>query len=655
VRDDRLRWISGALALVALALIARAGWVQLWQWQRWKGIARGQQTTTAKLPAPRGTITDATGLVLAESRELVTITVAPREVRDLGALRRALETARAQPAWIRRATNRNEKWVEIPQRFLPNDIAAAQAMRGVRATPVAERVYLPSESVRRLVGRATPERGLDGVEFALDSLLIGQRGTAALVRDAKGRTLASPDDDGDAARPGHAITLTVNHALQDIAERALADAQARTGANGGDIVVLDPRDGAVLAMASRRPDPKSLAATALTESFEPGSTLKPFIAGRLLDLRRARVDEVVNTYNGKMMLGTRTITDVHKAPRMSLREVIAQSSNIGIVQFAARLSAREEYELLRDLGFGTPTGVPYPLEASGRLRPPSQWSATSAASLAMGYEVSVSPLQLAVAYAAIANGGEVLQPSVIRTITAPDGRVVWSHTRRALRRVMSPEAAADVRRMLVDVVQEGTAGGADLVQFDVGGKSGTARRTGKGGRYAAGSYTASFVGLFPADDPQLVVLVKLDNPQGAYYGGKTAAPVFKAVLEGALASRDAALDRQRVAAQVRAPAESAVAESTALAATEASDRDVRGDAAGDVPAVIDLTQPRGRAPALPPRAVPSVDGLPIRRAVFTLHDAGFRVQLTDGAGLDPAPGTVLKPGSIVRLGRNTPR
>ncbi|MDX2184482.1 MAG: penicillin-binding transpeptidase domain-containing protein [Gemmatimonadaceae bacterium] len=655
MRDDRSRWITGALALAAFALVCRAAWVQIWQHEYWTRKANDQQTTTANLPAPRGTITDATGLVLAESRTLVTIAIDPRAVRNIGALRRGLETARVAPNWIRRATDTTRKWVEIPQRFLPNDIATVQAMRGVRTTPVAERVYLPSESVRRLVGRATPERGLDGVEFALDSLLTGERGTAALVRDARGRTLVSPDGDGDAARPGHTVTLTVNHALQDIAERALADAQSRTGANGGDIVVLDPRDGAVLAMASRRPDPKSLAATAVTESFEPGSTLKPFFAGRLLDLRRARSDEVVNTYNGQMKLGTRTITDVHKAPRMSLREVIAQSSNIGIVQFAARLTAREEYELLRDLGFGTPTGVPYPLEASGRLRPPSQWSATSAASLAMGYEVSVSPLQLAVAYAAIANGGELLQPSLIRRITAPDGRVVWTHARRALRRVLSPEAAADVRRMLVEVVEEGTAGGADLAQFEVGGKSGTARRTGKGGRYAAGSYTASFVGLFPADDPQLVVLVKLDNPQGAYYGGKTAAPVFKAVLEGALASRDASIDRQRVAAQVRAPAESATADSVREVAAAAESRDARGDAVGDVPAVIDLTQPRGRAPALPARAVPSVDGLPTRRAVFTLHEAGFRVQLTEGAGVDPAPGTVLKPGSIVRLGRNQPR
>lgn len=650
MRPDRIRWVTGGLVAVALALVGRAAWVQLWQRDRWARQARAQQTADAPLPAPRGTIRDATGVVLAESREVVTIAVAPQEVRDRAALARALNAAGAPGAWVRRATDTARKWVELPTRFLPTAVAPAIAMRGVRSRRVAERVYVPGESVRRLVGRATPERGLDGVEYALDSLLRGAQGSTALVRDARGRTFASPRDGGAAATPGHAVTLTINQALQDIADRALADALAETGASGGDIVVVDPRDGALLALASRRPDPRSTAATALTEPFEPGSTLKPFVAARLLDLGRARTEEVVATHGGTWRLGSRTITDVHRAARLSLREVIAYSSNIGIVQFASRLAPREQYALLRDLGFGTPPGLPYPLEASGTLREPKAWSSASSASLAMGYEIAVTPVQLAVAYAAVANGGVLLQPALVRTITAPDGRELYRHRRRPLRRVMSPGVAAEIRRMLVDVVAEGTASGADLTRFAVGGKSGTARRT-SGGRYAEGRYTASFVGLFPADDPQLVVLVKLDDPAGAIYGGKIAAPVARTLLQGALAAPDAALDRDRVAASARPSA--AVGGPPRPRGLAAEPEEAAG-APGDVAVIVDLGQPRTAAPAAPPRAVPDVSGLALRRAVLALHQAGFHVRLGDGAGTDPAAGTIRPAGSLVTLGRGHP-
>ena len=232
---------------------------------------------------------------------------------------------------------------------------------------------------------------------------------------------------------------------------------------------------------------------------------------------------------------------------MSLADVIRYSSNIGIVKFTSRFSEREKYEALRDFGFGMPTGLPYPAEAAGTLRLPNEWSKTSAASLAMGYEIAVTPLQLAAAYVPIANGGLLLEPSLIREIRAPDGTVRYHHEPRVLRRVMDEDVAAEVRRMLVGVVASGTSTEAAMLNYEVGGKSGTSRRTeGKHG-YGAGKYTASFVSLFPAEAPQYVILVKLDNPKGDIFGGKTAAPVSKIVLQAALAASDAALDRGSLA------------------------------------------------------------------------------------------------------------
>jgi cell division protein FtsI (penicillin-binding protein 3) len=644
VRPDRARFIFWSFALFAIALIGRAGYVQVWQRDRWQGAADSLHVASRQLPAPRGTIRDANGLVLAESRERVRISVAPKELRDARATAGALRRVGVDAAVTSKIAPGTAAWVIVPGTYPAADVASIRAMRGVYTTPIAERAYKSSESLRRLVGRATPEGGgQDGLELTLDSLLRGTKGTSALVRDAKGRTLETPSARGEAARAGHSVTLTIEDDLQDLAERALAEAQAKAGARGGDIVVLDPRDGTILALVSRRSDPASTSAGTLTDTYEPGSTLKPFVAGRLLELKRARVDEVIATYNGKYSAFGRKINDLHKAPALSLADVLRWSSNVGIVRFAERLSKREEYELLRDAGFGTPTGLPYPNEASGRLEEPRGWSLQSPASLAMGYEISVSPIQLASAYAAIANGGELLQPSVIKEIRDADGRVVWSHQRRVVRRLFPTDIAKAVRKMLVGVVEGGTATDADLATFAVAGKSGTARIV-KHGRYEPGAYSATFVGLFPADDPQLVILAKLIEPAGAvYYGGKVAAPIFKTVSQGVLASSSSQLDRGRLA-DVQKPT------NTGRPAVEATVAPGTPPSTGDVAFVYEFEHPPASSGAAPPRAVPDVHGLTLRRAVFALHEAGFKVELGDvGDGTVPSAGTMLRPGSTVRL------
>ena len=656
LRVSRLGIVHGALALFAFALVAKAAHVQLWQGASWAARAQSQHFAAAAVPAPRGDILDASGNVVVQSRELVRLHVAPKELRDPRALRKALARAGVRAEWADRAVDRKRQWVSIPGRFVPTDVATIVAMRGVYAEPVSDRVLFGTTGLKRIVGRIGPDgEPVDGIELALDTLLEGTAGTATMVRDARGRKFASPTVPGTAPRKGRTVVLTINAALQDIAERALADAAAKMGASGGDIVLLDPHTGAVLAMASRRADARATASTALTEPFEPGSTLKPFVAAALLEKGKARADEVVNTFGGRWTRDGRTITDVHRADRMTLTEVIRFSSNIGIVQFAERLSPREEFETLRDAGFGAPTGVPYPSEAAGLLRHPRAWSRTSHASLAMGYELSVTPLQLAAAYAAFANGGELVEPQLVKEVRDADGETVWSMRRRPVRRLMSAATAGHVRQMLEGVVSEGTASGADLATFAVAGKTGTARRV-EGGRYAAGKYTATFVGLFPANAPQYVLLVKLDNPQGAYYGGTTAAPVSRVVLEAAIAARDASLDRGALAARAReanlTPAKPSAESAAALAA--AHSRALASAQEGSVPYMVALTGKPVAAPAPPPRAVPDVQGMPLRDAVHTLHRAGFRVHLVAGAATGathPAPGTVLAPGATVRLTR----
>ena len=255
-RFERSAIIHAALVCFAVALVGKAAQVQLFQTESWRERAEKQHVADASLPAPRGLITDASGRVLVESRELVQLRVAPREVADRAALRRRLTTAGVPVPWVRRAVDTTRAWVELPGRWLPSDVASITPMRGVHPLPSIDRVLSTSPAVRRIVGRVDGQgRPLDGIELALDSVLLGRRGTAQLLRDARGGRLASPSVQSIAARPGHSVTLTLNWALQDIAERALADAVKSTGASGGDIVVLDPQRGEVLALAEPAPRP----------------------------------------------------------------------------------------------------------------------------------------------------------------------------------------------------------------------------------------------------------------------------------------------------------------------------------------------------------------------------------------------------------------
>ncbi len=655
---SRVGLVHLGLALFALAIVGKTARVQLLQGRAWAASALRQQSTERVIPAPRGEILDASGGTLAQSRETVKLDVAPSEVKNRRALREALAAAGVPAPTVARAVDPARKWVPLPGRFVASDVARISAMRGVYTTPIIERAYASSEGLRRIIGRVDADgRAVDGVELALDSLLRGVPGSATVMRDGRGLRFESPTAPGTAPVIGHTVMLTINQELQEIAERALGDAVARMGAEGGDVVVLDPADGAILAMASRRQDPRATAATALTEPYEPGSTMKPFIAAVLLEKGRARETDVVDTHDGQLTINGRTINDEHRAARMSLAEVIRFSSNVGIVQFAQRLSPQEEFEALRDFGFGMPTGVPYPVEATGTLREPARWSSQSAQSLAMGYEVAVTPLQLAAAYVALANDGELLEPALVREVRGPDGRVVYRHARRVVRRVVSPAVARRVRTMLLGVVEGGTAVKADLGSFSLAGKTGTARRTVQG-RYAPGQHIPTFVGLFPGDHPQFVILVKLDNPRGAYVGGLTAAPVTKAVLEAALASRNAALDRGTLAASRRERPLEADSASRRVAAAQvvrdstAAAQPLDDDSPGATPFVALLPSPPApRVTPLPPRAVPDVRGMSARQAARALHGAGFRVQLVAAppGTTSPAAGTVAAAGSIVRL------
>lgn len=668
LQATRLRVVQGVLVAFAVALVIRAGWVQLWQGERWERMAERQHYSRNALPAPRGEILDLAGVPLAQSEVRVRLNFAPQEMKDRRRLARDLRRIGLDPAAVRRATDRKRKWVEIPRAFMPSDVAVVSAQPGVHVVPSVQRDYVPLDGLRRIVGRTNlQDVGQDGLELVLDSLLRGERGSTRPFRGARGDKYETLDAMSQPPRPGHTITLSVSYVLQDICDRALADAAERLGISGGDIVVLEPTRGEVRCLASWREAGNAGGSQALTDPFEPGSTLKPFLAARMVEMERAKMDEVVDVFGGKYKECKREISDVHKADRLSLSDVIRYSSNIGIARFSQRLSRQELFETLRDFGFGAPTGIAYPSEASGTLKEPRFWSCPSHSSMAMGYEISVTAVQLAAAYGAIANDGLLLVPTLVKEIRDADGEVVYEHQPQVVRRVMRPKTARMMRDVLASVVDSGTATDASLATFDLGGKSGTARLVSRG-RYVEGDYTSTFVGLFPARNPQYVVLVKLDRPRGHYYGGKTAAPVAKAILQAAIAARDASLDRGNLASQRARYVPPGGAEPDAPVRRVVATGKVDGDVPDPAPryALVDST------PVPPPArvtfnlradsgkpaqreqvAVPDVRGMPMRVAARELHRAGLRVSFVSGVPFEvsPPPGSMVTGGSLVRVAR----
>lgn len=663
IRPSRLTIIYVALLIFAVALLAQSAKLQLLEGATWSQRARALHFDADTVAAPRGPILDASGSVLVDSHELVHLDIAPREVADRQRLAELLREARVSPALIQRATDPQVKWVSLPDLYIASEIAALTSMRGVHPKTVMQRDFATAGGIRRIVGRVGADgRPLDGIELAMDAVLRGDTMGVRRAIDVRGRGIDAPAGWRSPPRAGSSLMLTINETLQEICERALTRASDSLRADGGDIVVMNPFTGEILAMASRRANAGTVANTAVAEPFEPGSTLKPFIAAALLERKRAHPDEVIETFNGQAILEGRLVTDDHKAPQLTLSDVIRYSSNVGIVRFAERLTPREKFETLRDFGFGVSTGVPLPAEADGTLREPFRWNRTSGSSIVMGYEVAVTPLQLVAAYSAIANGGNLMEPHLVKEVRSPEGELIYRAKPRVIRRVVNPSVARDIQQMLLGVVESGTATRADLATYLLGGKSGTARRTVQGKGYVLGNYTASFVGLFPADKPQYVVLVKLDSPRQAYYGGEIAAPVTKVILRAALAARDAALDRAQLAGVERV--RRVIGTLDTLAEPGAVSAEFPAESRAELPvAAEDVAEAHGAVTFQLPyavrprpidqseRPVPDVAGLTLRDAVRALHHSGFRVRLVSqrGSSTLPPAGTWLAAGSIVKL------
>lgn len=536
------RWRYAALVvmfgLLAGSVVVRAVDLQVVRkdFLQHQGDARHLRTMT--IPAHRGMITDRHGKSLAISTPVESVWAHPGnllEVSDrLDDLARALDM-NARELREQLESRRDREFVYLRRHVSPGVAAEAMALGlpGVAVQREYRRFYPSGEVAGHLLGFTNiDDVGLEGLELAYEDWLQGTPGAKRILRDRMGRVVGDVEQLRD-PRPGRDLVLSIDRRLQYVAYRELKRAVHANDARGGSLVLLDAGTGEVLAMVNQpafNPNNRSRIASgayrnrAVTDSFEPGSTIKPFTVAAALEAGVVRPDDVINTHPGTLRVGSHTVRDIRDYGRIDVSTVISKSSNVGAARLALETPEGALWNLLGTLGFGRTTGSAFPGESPGAMSSQPPDSELERATLAFGYGVAATPLQLAQAYAAIAMDGGVRPVSFVRVNDPPPARrLMQSGTARLLRTMM--EAA---------VAPGGTAVRADVPAYRIAGKTGTVRKAGPGG-YADDNYVAWFAGMAPGSNPNLVMVVTIDEPAGeAYYGGQIAAPVFSRVMGDAL-------------------------------------------------------------------------------------------------------------------------
>ncbi len=536
----RSKFLVALVGLGFVVLAGRAVYVQIVGAQFFQKQGEIRYARTLELPASRGRVTDRNGLILAASVPAPSLWAIPKDLEADRVQRRQLARLLGMTGAdleARLAENANFVWLRRQVEDPVAQAVLALKLKGVHQVREYKRKYPEGESTAHVVGFTNvEERGQEGVELAFERDLAGRDGTRRVIKDRLGRVV---EDIGESTAPvdGRDITLSIDSKVQFFAYQRVRDAVVENKAKAGSVVVLDVRTGEVLALAnypSYNPaDRRSLTGgqvrnRAMTDTFEPGSTMKPLIAALALESGRATPNTVIQTAPGRLTINGSTISDAHPHGALTLDEVIQKSSNVGIVKLAMQMQPREMWDLYTQVGFGQKPQIAFPGAVTGRLRPYKTWRPIEQATMAYGYGLSTSLFQLARAYTAFAHDGELLPVTLQHTEWPPDQPMAGL-------RVFSQRTARDVRHMLqLAAGAGGTAPKAQVMGYSVGGKTGTAHKQ-EGHGYADKKYRAWFVGMAPIDHPRIVVAVMVDEPNaGKYFGGDVAAPVFAEVVQQTL-------------------------------------------------------------------------------------------------------------------------
>ncbi|MCU0614374.1 MAG: penicillin-binding protein 2 [Desulfobacterales bacterium] len=523
-------------------IVARAVDLHLFKGPWLSQKADGQVKRPVKALGERGVIFDANMGKMALSIDVTSIGAHPKQIKDVAATAKYLAKAlRLDRNDLVKKLSSNTPFVWIERHVTPKKAEAVEALNlnGVVFKSERSRFYPYKTMAAQIVGFSGVDgRGLEGVEFFYDRVLEGQQTQFRVIRDALGRGLGLEiDEEND--RDGKNLILTIDRRIQYIAENALAEAVTQNDAKNGIVVVMSPKTGAVMAMAHypfinantyNKYGKDKWRNRAITDPFEPGSTFKIFSAAAAIESGVSGPHSLYYCENGSYRIGRNVVHDTHRYQWLSLEQIIQVSSNIGTVKLSESIGTKNLYDTLKNFGFGEKTGIDCPGETSGMLSPYQRWKKIDNATIAFGQGIAVSAIQLITAVSAIANDGILMKPYVVQAITDKNGAIIEKFNPHPVRRAVSSETAAAVGKMMEKVTEEGGTGTkAALAGYKVCGKTGTAQKIDETGTYAKGKYVSSFVGFVPAENPVASILVMIDEPQKAHYGGVVAAPVFQKV------------------------------------------------------------------------------------------------------------------------------
>jgi cell division protein FtsI/penicillin-binding protein 2 len=536
--NSRLRLLLAIFVLAFGVVLARAVWLQVVEASSYARMAKSQHRETEKTPAARGTIFDRNGVPLAIGKQTTTVFADPKQVRNAQAVARAASEILGIDGNVLypKLLDKTTQFVYV-QRFADPEQAAELEKRklaGLGFYPEERRSYPQGKVAAQVVGYAgVDNKGLTGLEVQYDRKLSGRPGSRTIVRDPFGRTIDVISSLPEQA--GADVFTTLDHTIQANAEAVLRRTVAQWGAKAATAIVLDPRTGEVLAMAqapgfdANAADRASLELQrnrAVTDLYEPGSTFKLVTVTGVLSERLVEPTTPF-TLPYSIQVADRVIHDSHErgTQTFTVAQILEYSSNVGAVTLALKLGEEGLARWVDRFGFGKPTGIDFPGESAGLVLPVGQWSGSTIGNVPIGQGISVTPLQMASVYAAVANGGVWMQPHLVSRV---GGRAPFAPVQR---RIMSTEVNREVKAMLRDVVAAGTGTEAAVPGFTVAGKTGTAQKPDGQGGYSSSKFVASFVGMVPASRPRLVIAVSVDEPSAAIYGGVVAAPAFAEIAK----------------------------------------------------------------------------------------------------------------------------
>ena len=543
----RLIFIGIVFTLLFGGIGAKAAYLQIFRNAWLSDKAADQYSRDLVKSGRRGTIYDANHIEMAVSIDTTSIAVYPRMIPDKSLTAVALAKALGlRSSDVKRKLASKSAFVWLKRQVTPKESKAVSALKipGIDFIPAYGRFYPNRGLGASVLGfSGTEGRGLEGLEYCYENYLKGPTQKITVLKDALGRGFdAEKESQGNDS--GNNLVLTIDRNIQYIAENALQESITRFSARSGMAIVMAPQSGAILALAQcPRFNPNAFASydkelwrnRAITDPFEPGSTMKIFSAAAAIESGICTPNTIFFCENGSYRIGKHTVHDTHAHDWLSLQQIVKYSSNIGAVKVGQSIGPQSLYTVLRNFGFGQKTGIDCPGETSGSLASWKKWSGIDAGAIAFGQGMAVSAIQLAAAVSAIANDGILMKPYIVQAVTDSNGRIVKNTTPQKIRQAVSPETARTMRRILQTVTTSGGTGvQAALEGYTVCGKTGTAQKVDSNGTYAKGKYVASFVGFVPARAPRLTILVVIDEPEKQHYGGIVTAPAFKTIAEESL-------------------------------------------------------------------------------------------------------------------------